>query len=158
MIRKSFLFCAGLLSASAAAAAPPAAFLRDAIQGNVSEVTLGRIIQNRSASPQVRQFGAMLVRDHGKGLAQAQQIAARLRLRIPATLSPAARHEQVVLRRLSGRAFDREVRRYMIDDHLKDIGKFRAQVHSGDRSTSGYAAATVPVMQRHLAMARSIRA
>jgi putative membrane protein len=158
MIRKSFLFCAGLLSATAAAAVPPAAFLRDAIQGNFAEVTLGRIIQNRSASPQVRQFGAMLVRDHSKGLAQAQQIAARLHLQIPATLSPAARHEQVVLRRLSGRGFDREVRRYMIDDHLRDIGKFRAQVHSGDRSTSGYAAATVPVMQRHLAMARSIRA
>jgi predicted outer membrane protein len=80
-----------------------------------------------------------------------------MRLRIPATLTPEARHEQVVLRRLSGRSFDREVRRYMIEDHLKDIAKFRAQARSGDRSTSGYAAATVPVMQHHLSVARSIR-
>jgi putative membrane protein len=158
MIRKSFLFGAVLVAATAATAAPPAMFLRDAIRGNFSEVTLGRMIQNRGASPQVRQFGATLVRDHTKGLVQAQQIASRLHLRIPATLTPEARHEQVLLRRLGGRAFDREVRRYMINDHQIDIAKFRAQARSGDRATSGYAAATVPVMQRHLAMARSIRA
>jgi putative membrane protein len=143
---------------ASALAAPAPVFLRDAIQGNFSEVTLGRIIQNRGASAQVRQFGAMLVRDHSNGLAQAQRIASRLHLRIPATLAPEARHEQMVLRSLNGRAFDREVRRYMINDHLKDIAKFRAQARSGERATAGYAAATVPVMQRHLAMARSIRA
>ena len=156
MARK-ILFATALLWASAAAASPPAVFLREAIQGNFSEVTLGRIIQNRGASPQVRQFGSMLVRDHSNGLAQAQRIAARLHLRIAATLTPEARSEQRVLRSLSGRAFDREVRRYMIKDHRNDIAAFRAQARTGDRATSGYAAATVPVMQHHLAMAQAIR-
>jgi putative membrane protein len=157
MVRK-FLLGALLLSGSAAVAAPAPAFLKDAIRGNFSEVALGRIIQNRGSTGQVRQFGSMLVSDHSKGLAQAQQIAARLRLRIPATLTPEARHEQVVLRHLSGRAFDREVRRYMINDHRMDIAAFKAQARSGDRATAGYAAATVPVMQKHLAMAQAIRA
>jgi putative membrane protein len=58
---------------------------------------------------------------------------------------------------MSGRAFDREVRQYMINDHRKDIAAFRAQARSGDRATASYAAATVPVMQHHLAMAQSIR-
>jgi|tagenome__1003787_1003787.scaffolds.fasta_scaffold20974609_3 putative membrane protein len=156
MLRKIILVSTVLLSGTAFAA-PPAQFLHKAIQGNYSEVTLGRMIQNRSSNPQVRNFGAMLVRDHGRGLAQAQGIAARLRLRIPVSLTPEARRESVVLRHLNGRAFDREVRRYMVNDHQKDIAEFRAQVHSGDRATSGYAAATIPVMQRHLAMARSIR-
>ena len=156
MLRK-WLFAAAVATPAAAIAAPPSVFLHDAIGGNFSEVMLGRIIQARGASAQVRSFGSMLVRDHGKGLAQAQAIASRLRLRIPATLTPEARHEQMVLRHLSGRSFDREVRRYMINDHLKDIAKFRAQARSGDRATAVYAAATVPVMQRHLAMARSIR-
>ena len=156
MIRK-ILFVTALLSASAAAAAPAPVFLKKAIQGNFSEVTLGRIIQNRGGSPQVRQFGAMLVRDHGNGLAQAQRIAMRLHLRIPATLSPEARREQVLLRHINGRAFDREVRRYMIADHRKDIAEFRAQARSGDRATAGYAAATVPVMRHHLNMAQALR-
>ena len=157
MIRK-LLFAAAALTVSAAAlAAPPAVFLKDAIQGNYSETVLGRMIQNRGASAQVRDLGRMLVTDHGKGLAQAQAIADRLHLRIATRLTPEARHEQVVLRRLNGRSFDREVRRYMIEDHLKDIAQFRAQARSGDRATSGYAAATVPVMRHHLAVARSIR-
>jgi putative membrane protein len=156
MLRKIIIASTVLLSSSAFAA-PPAQFLRAAIQGNYSEVTLGRLIQNRSSSPQVRNFGAMLVRDHSHGLAQAKTIAARLRLRVPLTLTSEARREAVLLRHLNGRAFDREVRRYMIGDHQKDIAEFRAQVRSGDRATSGYAAATIPVMRRHLAMARSIR-
>lgn len=156
MLRK-ILIATAIAVPVAAAAAPPAVFLRDAIQGNYSEVALGRMIQNRGYSEQVRSFGAMLVRDHSKGLAQAQAIAARLRLRISVTLTPEARRERILLQRLNGRTFDREVRRYMINDHLKDIAAFKAQVRTGDRATSGYAAATVPVMQRHLAMARSIR-
>ena len=157
MLRK-ILIATAIAVPAAAIAAPPATFLRDAIQGNFSEVTLGRIIQNRGASPQVRHFGAMLVRDHSNGLAQAQRISARLGLRIPATLTPEARSEQRLLRHLNGRAFDREVRRYMINDHRKDIAEFRAQARSGDRATAGYAAATVPVMRRHLLTAQSIRA
>src|SRR5438270_1711086 len=157
MIRK-LVFCATFACAGAAIAAPPSAFLTQAIGGNFSEMTLGRMIQSQASSPQVRQFGSMLVSDHSKGLAQAQRIAARLHLRIPATLTPQARSERLVLQRLSGRAFDREVRRYMINDHQRDIAAFRAQARSGDRATAGYAAATVPVMQHHLATARSIRA
>jgi putative membrane protein len=155
MFRKTLIVAA--IVPAAAIAAPPAVFLKDAIQGNYSETVLGRMIESRGASPQVRDFGAMLVDDHSKGLSQAQAIAGRLHLRIPATLTPQARHEQVVLRRLNGRAFDREVRRYMINDHREDIAKFQAQARSGDRATSAYAAATVPVMRRHLATARSIR-
>jgi putative membrane protein len=154
---RNILIAAALTVPAAAVAAPPSVFLRDAIQGNYSEVTLGRFIQARGASGQVRSFGAMLVRDHSRGLAQAQAIAARLHLRVPLTVKPEARRELALLRHLNGRAFDREVRRYMIDDHIKDIAQFRAQVRSGDRATSGYAAATIPVMQHHLVTARAIR-
>lgn len=156
MFRRA-LFGTALFCATAAVAAPAPMFLKDAIRGNFSEVALGRMIQSRGASPEVRQFGATLVRDHSKGLDQAQQIAARLRLRIPAMLTPQARREQSVLSRLSGRAFDREARRYMIEDHRADIAEFRTQASSGDRATAGYAAATLPVMRRHLSMAQAIR-
>lgn len=157
MFRKPLIAAAILIPASALAA-PPAAFLRDAIQGNFSEVTLGQMIQHQGSSQQVRSFGGMLVGDHSKALQQAQEIASRMHVRIPATLTPQASREQRLLRHLRGPAFDREVRRYMIADHMKDIAKFSAQIRGGDRTTAGYAAATVPVMQHHLAMARALRA
>ena len=158
MLRKILLAAAIAVPGAASVAAPPSVFLPKAIDGNFSELMLGRQIQARGASQQVRNFGAMLVRDHSNGLAQAQAIADRIHLRHPAAMTPEARREMRLLRGMTGRSFDREVRRYMINDHLKDIAEFRAQVRTGDRATSGYAAATVPVMRRHLATARSIRA
>jgi putative membrane protein len=157
MFRK-ILLAAALLAPASAHAAPPAAFLRGAVQANYSEVALGRIIQRRGSTPQVRSFGAMMVRDHSRSLQQAQAIAMRLHLRIPATLAPGARREGNLLQRLRGRSFDREARRYMIEGHKKTIAVFRAQARSGDRATSAYASATIPVMQHHLAAARAIRA
>jgi putative membrane protein len=156
MFRKILIVAVALVPASVLAAPAPV-FLRAAIQGNYSEVSLGRLIQHRGSTQEVRSFGSMLVTDHGKGLQQAQAIADRMHLRIPATLTPEARREQRRLQRLSGRGFDREVRRYMIVDHQNDIALFRSQVRSGDRATAGYAAATIPVMQHHLSMARSLR-
>lgn len=156
MFRRILIVAVALVPASALAAPAPV-FLRAAIQGNYSEVSLGRMIQRQASTQEVRSFGSMLVGDHSKGLQQAQAIADRMRLRIPATLTPEARREQRRLQRLSGRAFDSEVRRYMIEDHQNDIALFRAQIRSGDRATAAYAAATIPVMQHHLSMARSLR-
>lgn len=156
-MRRLFLFAAAALIAGPAVAATPAHFLKDAIQGDYSESTLGRVIQTRGASAQVRNFGAMLTRDHTRALGQAQQVAARKHLHIRATMAPEARDELYRLRRLSGASFDREVRRYMIDDHQKDIAKFRQQSRSSDRATAALASATIPTLQKHLATAQSLR-
>ena len=155
MFRKLAL-TAALLIPVAAAAAPAEQFVRDAVQVNASDVILGRLIASRGASPAVRSFGAVLVRDHGRGLAKAQALAARLRIRAPAILTPEAGNELARLRRLSGRAFDLEVRRYMVQDHRNQLAEFRAQVRGGDKRTIGFAAATIPVLQRHRAIAKSI--
>lgn len=156
MLRK-LIFVAALLLPTAVAAKPTREFMKDAIQGDYSEMTLGRFIQSRGATPQVRSFGAMLARDHSNGLGQATRLSAKLGLRIPAEMAPEARAELLRLHHLSGRAFDREVRRYMVNDHRKDIAEFKQQVRSGDRATAGFAAATVPVLRRHLDTALSIR-
>jgi putative membrane protein len=156
MVRK-FLFAAALVSAAPAFAAPAAHFMKDAIEGDYSESTLGRVIQARGASPQVRDFGAMLTRDHTQALGQAQQVAAREHLHIRPTMAPEARDELYRLKRLSGARFDREVARYMIDDHKKDIAEFKDQARTGDRATAALARATIPVLQKHLATAQAIR-
>jgi putative membrane protein len=156
MIRK-FLFAAALVSAAPAIAAPPAKFLKDAIQGDYSESTLGRVIQSKGASAEVRSFGATLTRDHTKALGEVQAVAAREHVHVRPTMAPEARDELYRLKRLSGARFDREVRRYMIDDHQKDIAKFREQARTGDRATSALASATLPVLRKHLAIAESLR-
>ena len=154
---RTILFTTAILAAAPAVGASPAHFLRDAIQGNYSEATLGRYIRSHGATAQVRNFGAMLNRDHSNGLVQAQAVARREHLAIRASLKPEARAELRKLRYLRGTRFDREVRRYMIHDHREDIAMFREQARNGDSRTAAFARATLPVLQRHLAMAEAIR-
>jgi predicted outer membrane protein len=72
-------------------------------------------------------------------------------------MMPEARSEMRKLERLRGGAFDREVRRYMINDHHKDIATFQTQVRSGDRRTAALARAQLPTLEKHLRLAESIR-
>lgn len=155
-MRRLYLFAAAAMLAGQAAASP-AHFLKDAIRDDYSELTLGRLIQVRGASPEVRNFGAMLARDHALALAQAQQVAARKHLAVRPTMVQEARDELYRLRRLSGARFDREVRRYMIDDHQKDIAEFRQETRTGDRATAALADSALPTLRKHLATALALR-
>ncbi|MBV9529276.1 DUF4142 domain-containing protein [Sphingomonas sp.] len=154
---RTILFASAIFVATPAFAAPSAHFLKDAVEGDYSESTLGKLIQAHGASAQVRDFGAALNRDHSAALPKAQAVAAREHLHIRATMAPEARDELYRLKRLSGAHFDREVARYMIDDHKKDIAEFKEQARTGDKATAALATATLPTLRKHLAMAEAIR-
>lgn len=156
MIRK-MIFVALCVTSTAALAAPPRSFLEDAIKGDNSEVLAGQYIAAHGASSQVRSFGRTLYRDHANARAQAAAVARTYGMRIPGATMPEARREMRKLRYLRGRAFDLEVRRYMTNDHRKDIAKFEAQVRSGDARTARLARAQLPVLRKHLRIAESIR-
>ena len=47
-----------------ASAKPNQAFLTDAIQGNLAEISMGQLAQKNGGSDGVRSFGQMLVQDH----------------------------------------------------------------------------------------------
>ena len=156
MIRK-IVFVAACLSSSIALGAPPRAFLNDAIKGDNSEITLGRLIAAQGHSAQVRSFGRTLYRDHSNARGQAVAVARELGVRPPTAMMAEARSERRKLEHLRGRAFDMEVRRYMINDHEKDIATFKEQARTGDRRTAALARAQLPTLRKHLRIAQSIR-
>ena len=141
-----------------AQAAPAAKFLGDAIKGDNSEMTLGTLAAKRGGSKAVRSFGRMLRTDHGKAKVDAVAAARREHVAVPSGMMPEARTEYAKLQRLSGRAFDREFARYMVDDHQKDIAKFEAQTRTGDRTTAALARRTLPDLRKHLATAQRLPA
>lgn len=155
MIRK-LLFTAVLFASSAAVAAPPAKFLTDAIKGDNSETRLGQLIASQGASAAVRDFGNTLVTDHTTARGQAADVARQMHVPVPDSIMPEARAEYTKLQHLRGPAFDREVKRYMINDHRKDIAKFQAQARSGDRRTADLAKQQLPTLEKHLHIAESL--
>lgn len=155
MYRK-LLFAAALLASSAAVAAPAAKFLSKAAQGDNSEIQLGQLISERGSSATVRDFGNTLVSDHRQALAQVASVAHQMDMRVPKSIMPQARAERAKLEHLRGAAFDREVKRYMIHDHQKDISDFEKQARSGDRRTAGLAQRQLPTLRKHLHIAESL--
>ena len=155
---RSFLFAGALVAAAGAHAASASHFLSDAIKGDNSETRLGQLIASRGNSAAVRNFGRTLTADHARARAQAAAVARRMGVRVPTAMMAEARSEYSKLERLRGRAFDREVRRYMIADHRKDISEFAEQAHSRDRPSAALASAQLPVLRKHLRSRNFFRA
>ena len=149
---------AALCAAGSSQAAPKddRHFLMDAIKGDNSETTLGRLAERRGASRGVKDFGHMLAMDHSEGRRQAAGLARKMGWSVPDAMMPEAKHEYRKLQSMHGRAFDREFAAYMVDDHTKDIAEFSEQA-SGEGPVAGLARDTLPVLRKHLQTAQSLQ-
>ena len=145
------------VAGSAPALADTSEFLTTAIKGDNSETRLGALAAKKAHGAPVRNFGAMLERDHKKARAQAAPIAARHKVPLTSAMSDEAQTEYAVLQRLHGAAFDHEFARYMVEDHKKDIADFEKETRSGDPAdVRALARQTLPVLHKHLATAQRI--
>lgn len=145
-----------ILTAGAAHAASDQAFIRKAMQGDNSETRLGTIAAERGSSAGIRDFGRMLAREHAAAKLDAARVARALGVAPTSQMTPEARAEERRLARLSGRDFDREFARYMVEDHRKDIDDFQKQARSGGPQTRRLADRTLPVLRHHLQLARDL--
>jgi putative membrane protein len=62
-------------------------FIKDSIEGNLAEVKVGELAQQKGASQGVKDFGAALVKDHGKANEKATRVAQSLGV-TPASPNP----------------------------------------------------------------------
>lgn len=129
-------------------------FLTEAIQGDLAEVSMGKLAQEKGQADDVKQFGQMLQQDHGDHLKQAEQMAQQMGVAAPH--SPNARQQatQQKLEKLSG-AFDKEFKQAMVKDHQEDIAKYRREAKSKG-PLAQFAQQTVPTLEKHLKHAQSL--
>lgn len=157
MILTAALLAAGASPVLAQNAPPARKFVEQSIRGDNSEIMLGRLAQQRGASREVREFGRMLVQDHGQAKQQLKQVADRIGVRPSGAILPAAQDEWRRLSRLHGRAFDREFVNYMVNDHEKDIREFESEANANRGPASRIAAKQLPTLRRHLRKAKSLQ-
>jgi len=148
-------------AASAADAAPvdDRGFVAKAAVGGLAEVQLGELAQRNGASSQVKQFGAQMVRDHGKANEELKGIASAKAIQPPAQLD--AKHAELSarLQKLSGAEFDREYVRAMLDAHKADVALFERQAANGrDAELKAFAQKTLPTLRQHLAHVQGLSA
>jgi putative membrane protein len=122
-------------------------FLKDAMQGDNSEVMLGKLAVAQGDA--TKSYGQMLVDDHSMHLKKVEKVAAGMNVPKDAETMPAAQKERDKLKGLHGADFDKEFAKYMAKDHKKDIGDYeKAAKMPGD--VGKLAQDTLPTLHKHL--------
>jgi putative membrane protein len=131
-------------------------FLEKAIQGNLTEIQMGRLAEQKGQSEDVKSFGQMLVTDHSQANDQAKQVASQMGITAPA--EPSAKQQEMYkkMSKLSGVGFDRAFAKEMIADHKKDISEYKRESQKQNDPAAQYAKQSLPVLQKHLNAAEKL--
>jgi putative membrane protein len=141
------------------AANPDSTFYKHAAEGGIAEVELGNLAQQKSTNPSVKDYGAMMVKDHSAANEKFKGIAASKNISLPTSPSVGQMATKAKLEILSGEAFDKSYIKGMIKDHKEDIALFKKEAATGkDPDAKAFAAATLPTLQAHLKKIQSIAA
>jgi putative membrane protein len=134
------------------------AFIREAIQGNLAEIEMGKLAQQRSNNDGVKAFGRMLADDHSAANQRARTVAQQLNVSPPTKPSLKQRATYAAQSLLRGARFDRQFVSHMVSDHQKDIAAYRAQAQAGAQPTASMARETLPTLEKHLTTAKNLQA
>ena len=134
-------------------------FWTEAAMDGMTEVAVGNLALQRAQNESVKQFAQRMVTDHTAANTELTQLAASKSVTLPTTID--AKHQAMVdkLSKLSGSDFDRAYMKMMVNDHEKAVKMFQDQSEKGtDADAKAFAAKTLPTLQSHLQMARTISA
>jgi putative membrane protein len=136
---------------------PDAKFLTDAVRGDVAEVKMGELAQQRGTTEAVREFGKMLVEDHSSAMKKTAELAKDLNVIPPAQPSAEQTQKHDALARLNGAEFDRQFAAEMVKGHQEEIAKYEKQAASGDSKVAKLAEDLLPVLEEHLMAAQRLQ-
>lgn len=133
-------------------------FVMKAAAGGMEEVEMGNLAQQNASSQRVKDFGAMMVRDHSKANDELKSFASGRGLTLPAALPADKQKDLDMMRKMTGKSFDQHYVNMMVQDHQKDVNEFKKQSTSGaDQQLKDWAGKTLPVLQMHLDSIQAIK-
>lgn len=121
------------------------AFMKDAAKGGMMEVAMGRLAEQNATDSEVKNFGARMVKDHGKANDELKAMAKEENVDLPSEKDPGKWKS------------DKEYMDMMVKDHEKDLAAFEKQAKEGtDPDVKSFASKTSEVVRKHLEMAKKI--
>jgi putative membrane protein len=121
------------------------AFIKDAAKGGMMEVAMGRVAEKNATDSEVKNFGARMVKDHGKANEELKALAKEEKVELPAE-KEAGKWKS-----------DKDYMDMMVKDHEKDLAAFEKEAKDGsDADLKSFASKTAEVVRKHLEMAKEI--
>jgi len=121
------------------------AFMKDAAKGGMMEVAMGRVAEQNATDSEVKNFGARMVKDHGKANDELKTLAREQNVQLPAEKQPGKWKS------------DKDYMDQMVKDHENDLAAFEKEAKEGsDPNVKNFANKTSEVVRKHLEMAKKI--
>jgi putative membrane protein len=127
------------------------AFMKEAAQGGMMEVDMGKMAQQKGKSADVKKIGGTMVTDHSKANAELMAIAKKKGVDLS--------KEKAKMKHLNDANFDKEYIDAMVKDHQEDLTAFQNEAKNGsDADVKAFASKTSAVIKKHLDMVKSAQA
>jgi putative membrane protein len=140
----------------AATGAVDSDFVTSSIKGDTAEVAIGQLAASKGSTQAVKDFGSMLVADHGAHKQKLIALADSAGIAVPQEPAEEGHANLLKLEKLQGAEFDRTFAQMLVDSHHKGIAKNEEQAQSSDAQTAQLAKETLPVLKKHLAGAEAL--
>jgi putative membrane protein len=133
------------------------AFITKASQGGMTEVEAGKLAQEKGASQDVKDFGAMMVKDHTQNNSDLMTLAKAKGVDVSDKLD--SMHQGMIdkMSKLSGAAFDKAYVNDMVKGHTKMLKLMKGEESSKDADLKDFATKTSDTVQMHLTKAEDIQ-
>lgn len=126
--------------------------------GGMKEVEASQKALTMSMDKDVKSFAQMMVDDHTKANNELKDLAAKKNITLPSSLSDDARKDIDDMSKKTGHDFDEAYMDMMVSDHDKTVSKLQDGNNSlKDADLKAWAAKTLPVVQHHDEMAKSMK-
>jgi putative membrane protein len=130
-------------------------FLTEAMQGDLAEVKMGELAQQKGQSDRVKAYGETLVKDHGDHSKKLQQLGQQMNMTLPGDPSSKQKSDYDRLSKMSGAQFDRDFAKLMVEGHRQMIAKYQPETKKSG-PIGDMAKETMPTLQHHLQMAQEL--
>lgn len=133
-------------------------FLVKSFEAGMYEIELAQSAEKHSASPTIKELAAQLIADHKAFNSQMQTVAFNADLKLPGGIDSEHAKDLTDLEKTEAKDYDKKFMDLVVKGHEKSVeGYTNATKELANNETKSYAAATLPKIQGHLAMAKKIQ-
>jgi putative membrane protein len=126
-------------------------FLKGQQEANIAEVTLGKIVIDRTTSETVRELATKLVNDHQQVMELNRALATKLGLPVPEQPSAEQMASAEKIKSQTGEAFDAAYVTAQVEAHGKSVSSAQKEISSGTHpDVKAFATDYLPKAQMHL--------
>ncbi len=132
-------------------------FMKMVATGGQNEIGLSKVALDKGVSGEMKNFANMMITDHTQAGNELKPIADRKNVMLPTEMDAEHKALRDQMQNLSGDELARTYAQQMVTDHQKTVDAFQSEIQNGkDADVKAFASKTLPTIQKHLEMARSL--